>query len=123
MKSIILLNHNENTKQVEAEEKSKFLKELLEKMGIEVSEFWDDDTILLSVDQKIKLRNILTTYAIKVIDDLDGHMQIFVEGELVGEWNKCIYKLKQDLSEIDKKKQFFLEMEVNCWTLFEQQEI
>lgn len=83
MKSIILLNHNENTKQVEAEEKSKFLKDLLEKMGIEISEFWDDDTILLSVDQKIKLRNILTTYAIKVIDDLDGHMQIFVEGELV----------------------------------------
>lgn len=123
MKSIILLNHNENTKQVEAEEKSKFLKDLLEKMGIEISEFWDDDTILLSVDQKIKLRNILTTYAIKVIDDLDGHMQIFVENELVGEWNKCTYKLKQDLSEIDKKKQFFLEMEVNCWTLFEQQEI
>lgn len=123
MKSIILLNHNENTKQVEAEEKSKFLKDLLEKMGIEISEFWDDDTILLSVDQKIKLRNILTTYAIKVIDDLDGHMQIFVEGELVGEWNKCTYKLKQDLYEIDKKKQFFLEMEVNCWTLFEQQEI
>lgn len=125
MKGTILLNYNENTRQVEDEEKSKFLKDLLEQMGVPIDNIWDDNGFL-SIEQKIKLRNILTTYGVKVIDDLDGHMQIYAEGdgklELVGEWQKCTYKIKRDLSEIDKKKQLYLEMEVDCWTLFEQQE-
>ena len=57
-------------------------------MGVPINDFWAGD-ISLSVNQKIKLRGILATYAIQVIDDLDGNMQVYVEGEKVGEWNKC----------------------------------
>ena len=121
MKGTILLNYNENTKQVEEEERYRFLRNLLEQMGLPIEEFWTTDG-LLSVDQRIKLRGILTTYGIQVIDDLDGHMQIYVEGELTGEWHKCTYKLKKDLRELDPRKQLYLEMEVNCWSLFEEQE-
>lgn len=121
MKGTILLNYSENTKKVEEEEKLRFLKNLLEQMGVPITEFWTSDD-LLSIDQKIKLRGILATYAIQVIDDLDGFMQIFVEDELVGEWHKCAYKLKRDLRQLDPRKQLYLEMEVNCWTLFEEQE-
>jgi hypothetical protein len=121
MKGTILLNYNENTKQVEEEEKVRFLRSLLDQMGVPISDFWATDSPL-SIDQKIKLRGILATYGIQVIDDLDGHMQVYVEGELVGEWNKCLYKLKRDLRQLDPRKQLYLEMEVNCWTLFEEQE-
>ena len=121
MKGTILLNHNENTKKVEDEEKTRFLRNILEQMGVPIQEFWPSDEAL-SVSQKIQLRSILATYNVQVIDDLDGHMQIYVEGEKVAEWFKCTYKLKRDLREIDPRKQLYLEMEVNCWSLFEESE-
>jgi hypothetical protein len=84
-------------------------------------EFWGEDGPL-SIDQKIKLRGILATYSIQVIDDLDGHMEMYVEGEKVAEWFKCTYKIKTDLREIDPRKKLYYEMEVNCWSLFDEQE-
>lgn len=121
MKGTLLLNYDENTKLVEEEERNKFLYALLEQMGIPVSDFWTNDSVL-TVDQKIKLRNILSTYNVQVIDDLDGHMQVYVEDELVGEWFKCEYKLKRDLRQRDPRKQLYLEMQVNYWSIFEEQE-
>lgn len=123
MKATILLNHNENTHQVEEEEKTRFLKSILEQMGVPIQEFWTSDGPL-SVDQRIKLRGILITYGIQVIDDMDGHMQIWVssdgENELCAEWFKSTYKLKRDLRVLDPRKQLYLEMEVNCWSLFDE---
>jgi hypothetical protein len=121
MKATILLNYNENTRAVEDEEKTRYLKSLLEQMGVPIQEFWADSGPL-SVEQRIKLRSILATYGVQVIDDLDGRMEVYVEGEKVAEWEKCTYKLKRDLSERDPRKQLYLEMEVNCWSLFEESE-
>jgi hypothetical protein len=121
MNGIILLNYNENTRKVEDEEKMRFLRTLLEQMGVPIEDFWSEDDTL-TIENKIKLKNTLVTYGVQVIDDLDGFLQIYVEGEKVGEWNKCTYKLKRDLKQLDPRKQLFLEMEVNCWTIFEQQE-
>lgn len=119
MQGTILLSYNDNVHSVEEEEKTRFLRSILEQMGLPIQEFWADDS-LLNIEQKIKLRNLMAMYSIQVIDDRDGHLAIFVEGELVGEWNKCTYKLKRDPSQIDRRKQLYLEMEVNCWSLFEE---
>lgn len=121
MQATLLLDYNENIRQVEEEERDKFLKSIIAEMGVPIEEFWTTDGPL-SVDQRIKLRAILNTYSIQVIDDLDGHMQIYVEDKLVAEWHKCTYKLKRDLRKLDPRKQLYLEMEVNCWSLFEEQE-
>lgn len=121
MKGTLLLNYDEDTKIVEDEEKNKFLYSLLEQIGIPVSEFWKGE-ISLSIDQRIRLRTILSTYNIQVIDDLDGNMQVYIDNEIVGEWNKCIYKLKKDLRQLDRKKRIYLEMQIDYWTIFEEQE-
>lgn len=121
MKGTILLNHDENVKQVEDEEKTRFLRSLLEQMGVPIQDFWTTDAAL-TIEQRIKLRNILGTYGIQIIDDLDGGMQMYVEGEKVAEWHKCTYKLKRDLRQLDPRKQLYMEMEINCWSLFEEQE-
>ena len=124
MKGTILLNYNENTQQVEEEEKSRFLREILiqsfenTEVAYQIQNIWGTDAPL-SPEQKVKLRGILTTYGIMVIDDLDGHMQIFIEDELIGEWYKCTYKLKRDLRVTDPRKRIYLEMEVNCWSHFD----
>lgn len=123
---MILLDHHENIQQVEDQEKSRFLRGLLYQMFEEVpdvlakiEEIWANEAPL-TAPQKVKMRGFMTTYGIFVMDDADGRMRIFVEGQLIGEWSKCKYKLRKDISQIDPKKQLFLEMEVNCWSVFEQ---
>lgn len=128
MKGTILLNYNEDTRQVEEEEKARFLKAFLEQCFENVPEvagqigiIWNNDGTLEPA-QKVKLRSLLTTYGLQVIDDLDGHLQIYLDNELVGEWFKCTYKLKKDLRVIDPRKRIYIEMEVNCWSAFDSQE-
>jgi hypothetical protein len=124
MKGTILLSSDENTKKVEEEEKARFLRTLLEQcfenteVATQIQTIWNSDGAL-SATQKVKLRGLLTTYGIQVIDDLDGHMQVYLDGQLVAEWYKCTYKLKKDLREIDPRKRLYLEMEVSCWSVFE----
>jgi len=129
MKGIILLNYNENTRQVEDEEKARFLRNFLEQcfndapgVAEQIATIWDVDGPL-SAPQKVKLRNILTTYNINVIDDFDGNLKVFIENQPVAEWVKPSYKLKKELDVRDPKKRIFLEMEVNCWSIFDSSEI
>lgn len=119
MKSIILLNSNENTKQVEEEEKTRFIKSILEIMGVPIGDIWQGES--LSVQDKIQLRALLSTYSIKIIDDSDGKLSFYVENELVAEWNIPYYKMKKDLSEIDPNKKLYKEMHVDYWSIFDQE--
>ena len=121
MKGILLLNHNENTKLIEEEEKTKFIYSLLNDMGIDIEPILEENCES-QIDQKIKFKELLSTYNIRIIDDLDGHMAIYFENEIIGEWNKCEYKLKTDLSELDPKKKLYLEMLISYWSIFEQKE-
>ena len=127
MKGTILLNYNENTHQVEDEEKARFLRGILEQcfqntdVATQIQTIWSVDGPL-PASQKVKLRGILATYGIQVIDDLDGHMQIYLENELIAEWYKCTYKLRRDLRAVDPRKRVYLEMEVNCWSVFDDKE-
>lgn len=128
MKGSILLNYNENTHQVEEEEKARFLRGVLEQCFESVPDVLTQIQTIWNIDgplpapQKVKLRGILAIYGLQVIDDLDGHLQIYLENELIGEWYKCTYKLKRDLRVIDPRKRVYLEMEVNCWSAFDDKE-
>lgn len=119
MQGTILLNYDENLKQVEQEEQSKFIKNLVEQMGVPPIDGWDDSLLSPSIRKEIK--KTLQDYNILVIDDNDGSISVYVDKELVGVWQKCTYKLKRDFSELDRKKQLFLEMEINYWTVFEDE--
>jgi|ERR1035437_795015 hypothetical protein len=121
MQGTILLSYGENTKQVEQEERIRFLKSLLEQMGVPISDFWESDDPL-SIDQRIKLREILMSYSIQVVDDNDGGMEIYVENEKVAEYYRPTYKLKRDYSKIDPRKQLFLEMTIDYNSVFEEGE-
>lgn len=124
MKATILINYDENIKKVEEEERNRFLKSLLDQLTIPTDDFWtiEDSSLTLSVDQRIKLRQVLLREGIQIIEDLEGFMQVFINNELVGSWNKPHYVLKKDLSQLDPKKQLYIEMNIECWTIYEIKE-
>lgn len=118
MNGTILLNYDVNLSKVEEEEKTRFLHCLLDQMGVPIKDFWDtDDT--LTVEQKIKLGGILSTYNVNIFDDHEGNLEVYLEDELIGSWNKCTYKLKRDLSVRDPKKRLYFEMEIKYWSIFD----
>ncbi len=82
------------------------------------------------VQRAVSLSNILAPKLIgsvlkqvKCFGTNDGEIKIYVENELVGEWRKCSYKLKRNYGELDRKKQLYLEMTVDFWTIFDQEEL
>jgi hypothetical protein len=122
MKGVILLNHNDNTRIIEEEEKSRFLRSIIDEAGVpqEQLEFWSADQPL-TVEQCLKLKGLFSTYSIQVVDDRAGEMQIYMDQKLVAEWYKPTYKLKKDLSQLDRRKRIYLEMTVSCWSLFDEE--
>lgn len=117
MKGTILLNYDENTRRVEDEEKQRFLHSILEQMGVPL-DFWISGEPL-TVQQKMQLRQLFSSYGIHVADNRET-MEIYVEGEVVASWSKPHYILKKDLSQLDAKKRLYLEMTCEFWSLFEQ---
>lgn len=121
MKYQLLLNHTESTRKIEDEEKTKFLKSILEQMGVPIHEFWTSDEPL-SVEQRIQLRGVLSTYGIQVMDSLDGVMQIYVGGELIAQFNKPTFVLRRDEAIIDPRKRLYTEANLETWSVFEEQQ-
>jgi hypothetical protein len=119
MHQVILLNHNENTRLVELEERERFVRNLLETMELPLDGIWGDDNSL-TVESKIKLRGILSAYKIEVIDNLAGEVKIYHEDQLVGEWKRCFYKLKKDAGQKDPRKRLYLELHTEFNTIFDQ---
>lgn len=124
MKTTILINR-EDAKKVEAEEQYKFIKMNLEAMGLDLSEALPIDFQDFTVDKKIKLRDILETFKVVVLDDRDGGIKILVydgkEKEVVAEWKKCRFDLKIDKSEPNPTKRIYMAMHIDCWSMFEGQ--
>jgi hypothetical protein len=119
MEATILLNSNENTRQVEHEERENFIRSVLGEMGLPLEDVYEDDGSL-SLDGKVRLRSLLGQYGVQVIDNRDGEVKIYADRELVAIWNKPKYSLRKDLLELDPTKKLFLEMRINSWSVFEE---
>lgn len=119
MEQVILLNATENTRQVELEERERFVRAVLEAMELPLEGVWDENSVL-STEGKIKLRGILSAYKIEVIDNMGGEVKIYLEDQLVGEWKKCRYVLKKDLGQRDPRKRLYLEMHTQCSSVFDE---
>jgi hypothetical protein len=117
MQYSILLDRNENTREVEIQEQARFVKSILEALQIPIE--WNPEEPF-SVESKIRFRKELDQFKINIIDDSNGGIKIYVETDLIAEWHKPLFKLKKDSSQIDPRKQIYLEMNVRFSSLFEE---
>lgn len=116
----ILLDRDEDLQKVESEIKNKFIFETLSQIGLDLS-FWKVPEVL-SVNEKIKLRELLFSQNIEIIDSSGEGIKIKIKGVLAGFLKKPIYRLKRDISTSDSKKRIYLEMSLEePWTLFKRE--
>ena len=122
MEIVMLLSSNDDTRQVEEEEKSRFVRSVLESMGLDVADIWDEHGHV-SLENKVKFRQLLSAYEIQIVDRRGGDLQIYHtdngEESLIGLWKKPGYTLKKDPHERDPRKRLFLEMKIESWSLFD----
>ena len=116
VQTTILLDR-EDTSKVEAEERNRWIKNVLLKIGIPLDDAWPDENI--TVEQKIKLRKLLNKYDVIILDDGDRGTEIYVDKEIIARWNKPTYKLKTDNGQIDPSKKLFLEMTTDAVSIFD----
>jgi hypothetical protein len=119
MRYTILLDKNEDTKAIEAQEQARFVKTILEALEVPV-DFNPDEP--LTVESKLKFRKDLGVYNINVIGDIDSGLKVYVNNDMIGEWKKPKYVLKRDHNQIDPNKRLFLEMHIEFSTVFETAE-
>ena len=117
MRYTILLKRNENIKNIETLEQSRFIKTILEALEVGIDYESEEP---LSIENKIRMRKALESYGITIIEAPDRNLKIFAERELIAEWKKPTYKMKQDPSQTDPKKKLYMEMNIEFWTVFEQ---
>lgn len=117
-KSIYL--DREDAKVVEEEECNSFVKSILEQIGVPLNEIWPD--ILLTVEQKIKLRDLLSKLEIEIIYDGDRGCEIYHQDNKLAQWFKPKFILKEDKQARNPNKRLFYEMVINTWSVFDTEE-
>jgi hypothetical protein len=108
----------EDYKKIEEEERDIFIKGVLEAIGIPLKDVWPD--ISLTVEQKIKLRDLLNKLEVEIIDDADRGYKIYHDNELLAEWFKPKFILREDKKARTLSKRLFYEMVIKTWSVFEE---
>jgi len=111
----VLLNKNDNIRKFEEEQRHLFLYQILVTAGVPVSEIWEEGAPL-NISTKINLYQMLQSRGLHVLEEVDGTMTIWAGDEKIGEFYKCKYILKNDLSERNLKNRLYIEAEVQFWT-------
>jgi len=119
---LIRLANRDNYRQIEEEWRFEFVYFVLEKIGIPhdiLTGCFPDEINDLGVEHKIELRKHMSRFDVSIVDDLDGGIKIYVEQQLVAEWKKCKFVLKEDLKEVNPSKRLYMELHGDVWTIFD----
>jgi hypothetical protein len=109
----------EDCKIIEEEERNIFIKGVLEEIGVPLEEVWPE--IILSLENKIKLRNLLSKLDIEVIEEDRGY-KIYCDNSLLAEWCKPRFILRKDPAARVPSKKLYYEMVIKTWSVYEDQQ-
>lgn len=117
MKLVMTLQRDQQAEK-ELQEKSKWVRGILKNIGLN-TDTWPEN---LSMNDIRKLRADLKALDIDIIDDTDNGIEIYYQGEMIAEWRRPFYVLREKPGEKNPKYRYYLEMHINCRSVFEQQE-
>lgn len=74
-----------------------------------------------TMEQKAQLRNNLKDNNILIIDEIDNSLIIYIQEQIIAEWKKPLYIRKEDLSEINPRKKVYIEINIDCFSVFDEE--
>jgi len=117
----LILSDRSSCKQTANNIKNLWLKSILEQTGLDVSNCFSDSEELeeQTIPQKSLLRKILTENNIIIIEQ-DESCKIYIQNEIIAEWEKPSYILKFDRSQLDKSKRSYVEVTIRYQSVFDE---
>ncbi len=112
----IVITTQSQQREVEMQEKAKWVRNILGHMGMPVEE-WTEN---LSMQDLRRLRVELKSLDIDIIDDTDNGLEIYYQGNLIAEWRRPFYVLKEDRNQLNPKDRYYLEMHLRCNDAFDE---
>jgi len=106
--TVLLVNRHE-AREIEYEEKVKWLRSILEQIGVPLDD-WPESP---SMENLRDMRSLLRHWEIDVINDSDDGLLIYFNNDLVAQWIRPTYKMIEDPKEKDHRYRFYYEMHLN----------
>lgn len=112
-----------NERNVAKQVQFQWIRSVLEQTGIDWEDCFpeSDDPGDHTILQKGKVRKILELNKIHVIDDSDDGVKIYITDEVIAEWKKPFFRMHYDAAQIDKTKKWYVEIEIVCWSVFDEE--
>lgn len=123
MKYSVITNYDpKSINEAVEEERLQFLVFVLDAMGIDLEGCFPDplDPKQITVENRTKLSEVLNKFNVSVIDFKDRTFDLYLDKEKIASWGKHWVELKKDFSEIDPKRRIYVNIHLDCWSVFEQ---
>ena len=117
MEDVIITLKRQDQMEIEIKEKSNWVRSVLSRIGLPTDK-WADP---LSMDDLRKLRVELKSLDIDIINNGNNEIEIYYQGDLIAEWQKPFYILRENPRERDPKNRYYLEMHLKCRSIFDEQ--
>jgi hypothetical protein len=114
---VVILVDRHEAREVEHEEKVKWLRTVLENVGVPMED-WPDAP---SMENLRKMRKLLQSVDIDILDDSNDGIEVYNGDKLIAEWRRPYYVLREDLTQRNERHRFYLEMHLKCRTVFEEE--
>jgi hypothetical protein len=122
MNEISIYIDREDRAKAAEEERQRFIKGVIEAIGIpDLETVWPDDKFL-DVKTKIYLREFLKPFGIDIVEDIDNSTKIYAENDVIAEWFTPTYTMRTDPKARRRSQMFFLEMKIRFWSMWDNEE-
>lgn len=120
MKQIIQAD-KDNYKQVFNQVRFDWLCSILSETGMNLDNCFPESGNIedQTIDQKAQLRNNLNDNNILIVDNNDDSLIIYIQNQIIAEWKKPLYVRKEDIEERNPKKKFFIEINIEHYSVFD----
>ena len=119
MDKVVLINR-EDYNSLTDEAKYVFIKDVFENIGLPVEECFPENYKEQTVEQRIQLRELLKKFNVILSEPSKETAEIIIDGQVVAKWNKPACVLKEDHQTLDPKKKYYLEVKLDCYSIFDE---
>jgi hypothetical protein len=122
MKEVIFAD-KDNYKSVAHQLRFAWVKNILSQTGMDLTDCFpeSDDPEDHTIEQRAKLKKILTNNNILIVDGNDDSLIIYIQEHIIAQWKKPLYDKREDFSKLNRKERFYIGINLEYESVFDQE--